>query len=216
MEKELQVENGNYTRIVNKVIDELIKAQLLGAEFAVCLFIIRKTYGFNKTTDEISLTQFQEGTNLSRPTVVKALQNLQRKKIIKLLNLGNSRSCSNCWGFNKYYTKWELVKTPQLVKYNDSTSKVEASQLVKTPLHTKDNTKDTKDREKQVSQFYQQHSSISWDIINTMYTYESLDDSGNPLKKVKKKITKQENEMLISVGFLCIVYKFSFICIITK
>jgi predicted regulator of amino acid metabolism with ACT domain len=55
---------------------------------------------------------------------------------------------------------------------------------------------------KENQKIYPQYNPSNWDIINTMYTYESLDDSGNPLKKVKKKITKQENEMLISVGFL--------------
>ena len=203
MTKELQVENGNYTRIVNRVIDELIKARLLGAEFAVCLFIIRKTYGFNKTSDEISLSQFQNGTNLSRPTVVKALQNLQKKNIIKLMNTGNSKSCSNSWSFNKYYEKWELVKTPELVKYNNSTSKVKALQLVKTPLSTKDNTKDKqKTIEKQVSNFYPQDNPTSWGILDSMYNYELIDENGNPFKKKRTRITKQENEMLISVGFM--------------
>lgn len=58
-----------------------------------------------------------------------------------------------------------------------------------------DNTAKTKE-------VYQQHNSTSWDIIDSMYSYEPLDDNGNPLQKVKKRITKQENEMLISVGFL--------------
>lgn len=58
------------------------------------------------------------------------------------------------------------------------------------------------DNTTKTEKIYPQYNSSSWDIINTMYTYESLDDSGNPLKKVKKKITKEENEMLISVGFL--------------
>ena len=45
---DLQLENGNYTRIVNRIIEELVKTPLLGAELAICLFIIRKTYGLIK------------------------------------------------------------------------------------------------------------------------------------------------------------------------
>ena len=143
---ELQVENGQYTRIVNKVLDELVKVPLLGAEYAVCLFVIRKTYGYQKKDDEISITQFEEATGNSRPTIVKALKNLQLVNILTLVKKGNSKNVSNRWAFNKYYSSWKLVKTPQLVKSRDTTSKVNALQLVKTPKHTKETKENTKER----------------------------------------------------------------------
>lgn len=145
-DKELQLENGNYTRVVNRILEELSKAPLLGAELAVCIFIIRKTYGFNKKQDEISLTQFEQGVKRSRPTIVKALKNLQLVNILELVKKGTSKKQSNIWVFNKYYKTWKLDKAPKLVKSRDTTSKVNSKKLVKTPKHTKDNTKDnTKD-----------------------------------------------------------------------
>ena len=141
MVDELQIENGNYTRIVNRVIEELVKVPLLGAEMAVCLFIIRKTYGYHKKEDEISLTQFEAALNRSRPTIVKALKNLQLVNILKLVKKGSSKNQSNLWAFNKYYSTWKVVKPPQLVKNRTSTSKEKLKQLVKTPKHTKDNNK---------------------------------------------------------------------------
>lgn len=39
-------------------------------------------------------------------------------------------------------------------------------------------------------------------IIKTMYNYEPIDENGNPVKKRIKRITKQENDTLISVGFM--------------
>ena len=141
--KDLQLENGNYTRIVNRVIDELVKVNLLGAELAVCLFVIRKTYGFNKTEDQISLSQFEEGIKRSRPTITKALKNLQLVNILQLVKVGCSKQSSSIWRFNKYYKTWNtLVKTSQLVKDRTLTSKEKLNKLVKTPKHTKDNTKD--------------------------------------------------------------------------
>jgi len=139
---DLQVENGNYTRIVNKSLEELVKVSLLGAEYAVVLFVIRKTYGFGKTEDQISLSQFEEGTNRSRPTVMKALKNLQLVNILQLVKVGDSKTASSIWRFNKYYTTWKLVKPSKLVKDRSSTGKEKLKQLVKTPLHTKDNTKE--------------------------------------------------------------------------
>lgn len=141
-DKDLQIENGNYTRIVNKVIDELVNTPLLGAEYAICLFVIRKTYGFNKKEDQISLSQFEKGTGRSRPTVMKALKNLKLVNILQLVKVGESKTSSSVWRFNKYYGTWKLVKPSKLVKDRTPTSKEKLLQLVKTPKHTKDNTKD--------------------------------------------------------------------------
>jgi len=141
-----QKENG-YTALANEILDALIKVPLLGSEMQVCLFVIRKTYGFNKKEDAISITQLERAVQRSRPTIVKALKNLQLVNILKLVKKGNSKTSSNIYCLNKNYDEWKLVNTPKLVKSNNSTSKVNALQLVKIPKHTKDNTKDnTKDR----------------------------------------------------------------------
>ncbi len=139
IKKELQVENGNFTRIVNPLIEELVKIPFKGCELAVALFIIRKTYGFQKKQDEISITQFENGLKRSRPVIVKALKNLQLVKVVKLVKRGSSKTCSNLWEINKYYNEWELVKLPQLVKHRRSTSKDLTKQLVKAAKHTKEN-----------------------------------------------------------------------------
>ena len=139
---ELQVEKGNFTRIINPLIEELIKIPFKGCELAVALFIIRKTYGYNKPEDEISLTQFQKGLNRSRQTIVTALKNLQLVNVARLVKQGDSKKCSNLWRINKYYDTWKLVNVARLVKRKRGTSLTETLQLVKTARHTKDNTKD--------------------------------------------------------------------------
>ena len=142
MEKDLQVENGNFTRIVNPLIEELIKIPFKGCELAVALFIIRKTYGYQKKQDEISLTQFQKGLNRSRQTIVSALKNLQLVKVARLVKTGVSKKHSNLWEINKYSTSWELVNMARLVQRKRGTSLTEAPQLVKTARHTKEITKE--------------------------------------------------------------------------
>lgn len=134
-DKALQIENGNFTRIVNPLIEKLIQIPFKGCELAIVMFIIRKTYGFHKLEDEISITQFEKGLKRGRPTIVKALKNLQLVKILILVKRGTSKNSSNTWRINKYYKNWELVKTPELVKGK-------GGQLVKTPLHTKEITKE--------------------------------------------------------------------------
>lgn len=48
MESDIQIENGNYTRIHNDILDILAKTRLSSLEFALVIFIFRKTYGYQK------------------------------------------------------------------------------------------------------------------------------------------------------------------------
>lgn len=51
-----QTEDG-YTAIANEIMEALIAAELSGQEFRIALLVIRKTYGFKKKEDAISLSQ---------------------------------------------------------------------------------------------------------------------------------------------------------------
>lgn len=143
------LKNG-YTKIANEILEAVIRAGLNGAETAVLLYVVRKTYGFSKKEDEISLTQFEKATGYTRPTVCKAVKNLLLVKILLLVNCGNSRTSANRYLLNKDYDSWQLVKKPllvnkpKLVKDRKRTSKGLEMELVKKPLHTKETlTKET-------------------------------------------------------------------------
>lgn len=63
--------------------------QLSGSEQKALDYILRHTWGFDKTADEISLTQlekgiknFDGGTGLCRPTIIAALKGLIKKGFI--------------------------------------------------------------------------------------------------------------------------------------
>lgn len=137
----LQIEKGGFTRISNEVLEQLIKTPLLGSEISLLVFVIRKTWGFNKTQDIISLTQFELGLNLSRPTITKTIKNLVLKKMLVKGGLPDKQG--NTFKFNKYWEKW-LVNPPQLVKDMSVTSKEKLEKLVKGGLHTKETTKENK------------------------------------------------------------------------
>ena len=76
-----QRESGN-RQISNGVYQALIRADLSASEYKICLFVIDKTWGFNKPFDTISTAQFQEASGLSERMVRKASQDLKRKRII--------------------------------------------------------------------------------------------------------------------------------------
>lgn len=118
-----QLEDG-HTRIANEILEHIISSNLNGTEMAIILLIIRKTYGFQKLEDEISLSQFCDYIPVSKETICTALHNLQLVKIIRLVKKGSSKICSNLWVFNKDFDSWQLVKKTKLVKISRPTSQV--------------------------------------------------------------------------------------------
>ena len=82
-----------YTMVPDALFDELM-AYLSGAELKVLLYIIRRTFGFKKECDSISLNQIchgittregqvlDQGTGLSQSTVQLALKGLVEKQAI--------------------------------------------------------------------------------------------------------------------------------------
>jgi len=70
-----------YTKVPNFIIEQWM-AELKGSELKVTLAICRKTYGFHKQLDGIALSQIKELTGLGKNTIIKALRNLIKQKII--------------------------------------------------------------------------------------------------------------------------------------
>lgn len=73
--------NEGFIPIPNSIFDKYQK-ELKPSEFSVLLAIIRKTWGWNKTEDRISVSQICTATNLSNRTVIDSLKVLEQKKII--------------------------------------------------------------------------------------------------------------------------------------
>jgi phage replication O-like protein O len=140
-----QIENG-YVKIANELIEELSKLYLSGNEWRVIMVVVRKTYGWNKKTDHISLTQFQKATNLSRPSVVRSLKKLVAKQIL----VAKQQPFIKEYGLNKHYKEWTSSYTDTSSRFATTPSSYTATtlvakqqpKLVAIQQHTKDN-KDT-------------------------------------------------------------------------
>jgi len=89
-----------YTQVPDELFDELL-SELSGAELKVLLYVIRRTFGFKKDSDLISLSQMvngiekkdgtilDKGTGLHKDSVIKAAKSLVEKGIL-LKTLKNS------------------------------------------------------------------------------------------------------------------------------
>src|SRR5262249_22457059 len=83
----------SYTMVPDEVFDELL-VELSGAELKVLLYIIRRTFGFQRESDTISLSQMlhgiatrdgrvlARGVGLSKKPLLDALRRLTNRRIV--------------------------------------------------------------------------------------------------------------------------------------
>ena len=83
----------HFTQIPDLILDSWM-SELSGAEFKVLMYVARRTYGFRRESDEISIDQMADGivtrdgrrldggTGLSRNTVAKTVADLVSKGVL--------------------------------------------------------------------------------------------------------------------------------------
>lgn len=102
----------NSTQVPNIVLD-ILGPLLLHSEYRCLMYVIRRTYGFRKPTDEISLNQFVHGliskdgttvldfgTGLTTPPIIAALKFLGRIGIVDRTGGGPGRGNKPTYQFN--------------------------------------------------------------------------------------------------------------------
>jgi len=130
----------NAFQIPNSVIDELL-AKLTCAELKCYLFVVRKTKGWNKESDSISVSQFMEVTGLSNRSVITACESLVQMGLLE--RSGGERK------LNTYSVKAFEISQSGEKSSSDKTGEnfsqsgeKSSSDLVK-KVHTQNNNKNT-------------------------------------------------------------------------
>lgn len=82
------VDKPNYTQIPNLILDHIMR-YMDGAELKVTLAIARHTFGYHRERVELTITQIEELTGLSRPAVTGALDVGIRRNMIERVPTGN-------------------------------------------------------------------------------------------------------------------------------
>ena len=130
----------NAFQIPNSVIDELL-AKLTCAELKCYLFVVRKTKGWNKESDSISVSQFMEVTGLSNRSIITACESLVQMGLLE--RSGGERKLNTysvkAFDFSDSGEKSSSVKSGE--NFSDSGEK-SSSDLVK-KVHTQNNNKNT-------------------------------------------------------------------------
>lgn len=103
---DIQVEDGNWSKVHNEIWKSLARAPLSGAEFRCLMYLFRMTYGWRRKAYPISMAEFADNTGLQRRSVIRVLQGLITKGIVKQSDNGPRTPAT--WSFNKYTEKWNF------------------------------------------------------------------------------------------------------------
>lgn len=97
-----------HIRISTELFEALIRTRISGEARQVFDFIMRKTWGFNKLSDDIAISQFSKATGIKkRHYVIRALNKLKEMRIIHSTKKG-TRDVVN-YSIQKDYDKWLIV-----------------------------------------------------------------------------------------------------------
>lgn len=106
-----------YTKVPNMIYDALLKYPLSIAQIKTAFFIIRKTYGWNKTSDHISYSQIEKGVGITRRAAIRTIKELQDMGIVSVKKISAKKNEMRI----RFPDKWLQVVTggspsePQIV-----------------------------------------------------------------------------------------------------
>lgn len=86
---------GGFTSIPNSIQEVLSRTPLTGRERRILDVVFRKTYGWNKPSDKISLSQFADITGIGRRHVIEVIKTLIGMKILLKDSAEDSTSAAN-------------------------------------------------------------------------------------------------------------------------
>ncbi len=92
--------------IAHEIAEALMRINLSGYQYRIIWCIIRKTWGWHKSTDKISLTLFEKMTGLKSKYICKAIKDLEALNMI----IVDRNNRVNTYKFNSHYDTWKLNK----------------------------------------------------------------------------------------------------------
>jgi len=106
---DVQIDNGEFTRIANVLLEQTSMAHLNGTQHSIILTVWRFTYGFQRCEHKLSVTFIANATNISIRGIKKELKVLIDRNIL-LVSRESTKSESRVLKFNKDYETWREVE----------------------------------------------------------------------------------------------------------
>lgn len=167
-----QLENG-HTRIANELLEKLIEYKFPSSlPLRICFFVIRKTYGYHKKMDIISLSQFQEATDeKNRTNLIHWLDFLVQAKILVRINKPVGKSYVVEYGFNKNHEDWvPVVQALTLVQAREwGGARSDTSASARPDTKTSASTDTHKRKKERTKESNKRKTSVSFDSFWNLY-----------------------------------------------
>ena len=133
-----QCENG-YIRFASELWESLCRIRIPGEARQVFDLIARKTYGYNKKEDAISLSQFVVGTGMKKPDICQEINRLKKMNLISQ----KANDIANIYSINKDFQSWKPLPKKQTFPKKQMTITQKANESLPKKLPTIDNIQKT-------------------------------------------------------------------------
>jgi len=177
-----QLENG-YTRIANELLTAFYEHDFTKRQQRLLLCIVRKTYGFQKKQDDMTITQLSNETGISRPHCCTTVNELFELNVIKKTKGKRGQII----GINKKFSSWGV--TNSVTVKQDQQKRAAVTKTV-TPLAVTKTV--TKVLPKQKQRCYQNGTSA---VTKTVHTKETIQKKGFKENIKKEKITPKTDTL---------------------
>ncbi|WP_066639221.1 replication protein [Desulfolucanica intricata] len=94
-----------YTKIANLLLEALTMAKLNGVQKGICLFLWRRTYGWGKKEDKITLKEFARACGTDEPYASRQIKKLINWKIIFRTSYAPGKAAS--YSMNTRVVEWD-------------------------------------------------------------------------------------------------------------
>ena len=142
MGESIQIDDGEFTRLHNTILEKLALARFTASEYRCLMFLFRATYGWQKKEDVISLSQWAAGVGIDpekkRHNVLRTLQSLVAKRVVCTKSHGNNHAAT--WGFNKHFAEWDASLFQETVISPDNKTVMPQDNSLDATVITQDNT----------------------------------------------------------------------------
>lgn len=98
------IEDG-YTTIANLLIEALAYSTLSGKQIGICLFVIRKTYGWDRKDAEITLSEFAQACGSDESYISKQLKQLIKLNVVVRTNYQPGKTPT--YSLNTRVAQWD-------------------------------------------------------------------------------------------------------------
>ena len=106
-----EIDEG-HTKVANELLDAILLQNFSKRQLKIIFYIMRKTYGWNKSEDDISRSQIVAATGLLNPHITKTIQELLEMNVI-IIGHG---TYAKRYRINKYYDTWRVTETVIVTK----------------------------------------------------------------------------------------------------